>query len=98
MVSLTHQLLVAALSISVSAYSYGGYPQGGSGSGDDNAENLYTATSTAAVAAAAATAKTDHSTSNVRGKAFDRLAIIWLENTDYDKAVSDRESQDAPPS
>lgn len=28
--------------------------------------------------------------SYVKGKAFDRLAIIWLENTDYDLAVGDR--------
>lgn len=25
----------------------------------------------------------------VKGKAFDRFAIIWLENTDYDLAVGD---------
>ncbi|KAL1645417.1 hypothetical protein SLS58_003724 [Diplodia intermedia] len=25
----------------------------------------------------------------VKGKAFDRIAIIWLENTDYDKAIGD---------
>ncbi|KAF2141019.1 uncharacterized protein K452DRAFT_229413 [Aplosporella prunicola CBS 121167] len=25
----------------------------------------------------------------VQGKAFDRIAIIWLENTDYDKAIGD---------
>lgn len=30
-------------------------------------------------------------TSCVKGKAFDRIAIIWLENTDYDKAIGDRE-------
>ncbi|KAI9672280.1 MAG: hypothetical protein M1831_002094 [Alyxoria varia] len=36
-------------------------------------------------AASAATAKT----SNVKGAAFDRIAIIWLENTDYDKAEGD---------
>lgn len=29
--------------------------------------------------------------SSVKGKAFDRLAVIWLENTDYDLAVGDRE-------
>ena len=29
-------------------------------------------------------------TSNVKGKAFDRFAIIYLENTDYDKAMGDR--------
>lgn len=48
-----------------------------------------TATDTADVAAAAATAVTHSPTSNVKGKAFDRIAIIWLENTDYDKAVGD---------
>ena len=49
-----------------------------------------TATDTADVAAAAATAITHSPTSNVKGKAFDRIAIIWLENTDYSKAVGDR--------
>jgi acid phosphatase len=49
-----------------------------------------TATGTADVAAAAATAKTSSPTSHVPGKAFDRIAIIWLENTDYDKSVGDR--------
>ena len=49
-----------------------------------------TATGTAAVAAAAATAKTESPTSHVPGKAFDRIAIIWLENTDYTMAVGDR--------
>ena len=54
------------------------------------AQTQYTATSTAAVAAAAATAKSSSPTSNVKGKVFDRLAIIWLENTDYDLAAGDR--------
>jgi hypothetical protein len=49
-----------------------------------------TATGTADVAAAAATAKTSSPTSFVKGKAFDRFAVIWLENTDYDKAIGDR--------
>ena len=49
-----------------------------------------TATGTAAVAAAAATAKTESPTSHVPGKAFNRIAIIWLENTDYNMAVGDR--------
>ncbi|ORY59162.1 phosphoesterase-like protein [Pseudomassariella vexata] len=53
------------------------------------AENLYTATASSDVAAAAATAKTLYPTSNVKGKAFDRFAVIWLENTDYDMAVGD---------
>ncbi|KAJ2985964.1 hypothetical protein NUW58_g5260 [Xylaria curta] len=52
-------------------------------------ENMYTATGTAAVAAAAATAKTLSPTSNVKGKAFDRFVVIWLENTDYDMAIND---------
>ena len=48
-----------------------------------------TQTSTSDVYAAQATAKTAHPTSHVSGTAFQRLAIIWLENTDYDKAVGD---------
>jgi hypothetical protein len=50
-----------------------------------------TATGTAEVAAAAATARTSSLTSNVKGKVFDRFAVIWLENTDYDKSIGDRE-------
>ncbi|KAK7987412.1 hypothetical protein PG989_007727 [Apiospora arundinis] len=53
------------------------------------AENLYTATATSAVYAAQATAKTLSNTSNVKGKAFDRFVVIWLENTDYDMAYGD---------
>ncbi|CAK7235352.1 hypothetical protein SCUCBS95973_009241 [Sporothrix curviconia] len=49
----------------------------------------YTATQTASIAVAAATAKTSSPTSNVKGKAFDRLAIIWLENTDFTLAAND---------
>ncbi|KAI1413015.1 phosphoesterase-domain-containing protein [Hypoxylon sp. FL1857] len=52
-------------------------------------ENTYTATATSDVEKARATAKTLSPTSNVKGKAFDRLAIIWLENTDYDMAIGD---------
>jgi len=48
-----------------------------------------TATSVAAVDAAAATAKTSSPTSHVKGKVFDRIAIIWLENTDYAAAAAD---------
>lgn len=55
------------------------------------AQSQYTATSTASVLAAQATALTRSPVSFVKGKAFDRIAIIWLENTDYDLAVSDRE-------
>ena len=50
-----------------------------------------TATSAAAVAKAAATALTLSPTSHVKGAAFDRIAIIYLENTDYSIAASDRE-------
>ena len=54
-------------------------------------ETVYTATGTAAVAAAAATARTSSPTSNVKGKVFDRYVSIWFENTDYAKAIADRE-------
>ena len=54
-------------------------------------ETVYTPTPTAAVAAAAATAETTSPTSHVKGKAFDRMVIIWFENTDYDKSFWDRE-------
>lgn len=50
-----------------------------------------TATSTSAVEAAAATALTLSPTSHVQGKAFDRFAIIYLENTDQISAFEDRE-------
>ena len=53
-------------------------------------ETRYTATGTKDVAAAAATAKTSSPTSHVKGKAFDRLAIIYFENQNYDKAAGDR--------
>jgi hypothetical protein len=55
-----------------------------------------TATGTLDVAQAAATAKTASPTTNVKGKAFDRFAVIWLENTDYDKAAGDREFPSNP--
>lgn len=53
------------------------------------AENLYTATASSDVYAAQATAKTLSNTSNVKGKAFDRFVVIWMENTDYDMAYGD---------
>lgn len=53
------------------------------------AQTLNTATGTSAVYAAQATAKTDSPVSFIPGAAFDRLAIVWLENTDYSKAVGD---------
>ena len=52
-------------------------------------ETQYTATGTADVAKAAATAKTSSPTSHVKGKAFDRLAIIYFENQNYDKSFGD---------
>lgn len=54
-------------------------------------ETKYTATGTADVAAAAATAKTSSPTSKVKGKAFDRIAIVYFENENYEKAFGDRE-------
>ncbi|KAM4055008.1 phosphoesterase family protein [Hirsutella rhossiliensis] len=56
---------------------------------DGGWETRYTATGARAVAKAAATAKTTSPTSNVEGKAFDRLAIIYFENQNYDKAYGD---------
>lgn len=49
----------------------------------------FTATDSTNVHAAQATALTLSPTSHVKGKAFDRFVVIWLENTDYDKAYSD---------
>ncbi|KAJ9627067.1 hypothetical protein H2203_003528 [Taxawa tesnikishii (nom. ined.)] len=51
--------------------------------------NVNTATSAADVYAAQATAASESPVSHVKGKAFDRFVVIWLENTDYDKAVGD---------
>ncbi len=59
-------------------------------------ENVYTATASASVAAAAATAKTSSPTSKVKGKVFDRYVSIWFENTDYAKAIADREWLSSP--
>ncbi|TWU77153.1 hypothetical protein ED733_008431 [Metarhizium rileyi] len=55
----------------------------------DDWETRYTATGTAEVARAAATAKTTSPTSNVKGKAFDRFAIIYFENQNYEKSFGD---------
>lgn len=55
-------------------------------------ETAYTATASSDVAAAAATAKTTSPTSKVKGKAFDRIAFIWFENENFDKAAGDRKS------
>jgi len=48
----------------------------------------YTSTASAAVAAAQATALTLSPTSNIVGTKFDRFVQIWLENTDYSKAIA----------
>lgn len=48
-----------------------------------------TATGTVNVAAAAVTALTLSPLSTVPGKAFNRFVVIWLENTDYPKAIGD---------
>ncbi|KAL9099711.1 MAG: hypothetical protein Q9163_004833 [Psora crenata] len=50
---------------------------------------INTATAASAIAVAQATAETASETSNVRGKAFDRFVVIWLENTDYASAFND---------
>lgn len=41
------------------------------------------------IALEASNATTSHWTTDVKGKAFDRFVVIWLENTDYDKAADD---------
>lgn len=53
-----------------------------------SAQTQYTSTASAAVAAARATALTFSPTSNVAGTKFDRFVQIWLENTDYSKAIA----------
>lgn len=50
---------------------------------------IHTSTASNDVAAAAATARTDSSTSRVKGKAFDRILQIYLETTAYENAISD---------
>jgi len=59
-------------------------------------QTQYTATSVDDVAKAAATARTESPTSHVKGKAFDRLCIIWLENTNYELAEGDRKPRICP--
>ncbi|KAL8364901.1 hypothetical protein RB595_003945 [Gaeumannomyces hyphopodioides] len=53
----------------------------------------HTATATNDVATAAATAKTLSPTSNVKGKAFDRILQVYLETTSFDDAVADPNCQ-----
>ncbi|QLL30372.1 hypothetical protein HG536_0A01890 [Torulaspora globosa] len=45
------------------------------------------------IAKAASNATTNHFTSSVKGAAFDRMVVIWLENTDYDKAAGQEDMQ-----
>lgn len=45
------------------------------------------------IAKAASNATTNHFTSDVDGAAFKRLVVVWLENTDYDKAAGDSDMQ-----
>ncbi|TLS26928.1 hypothetical protein PpBr36_04178 [Pyricularia pennisetigena] len=52
-----------------------------------------TATATAEVAAAAATAKTLSPTSNVEGKAFNRILQIYLETTAYENTINNTDCQ-----
>lgn len=49
-----------------------------------------TATCSSSVQAAAATALTESPTSNVPGKAFDRIMMVYLETTSYGNATADR--------
>lgn len=49
-----------------------------------------TATCASDGAAAAATAKTESPTSNVCGRAFDRIMMVYLETTMYSNAIADR--------
>ncbi|KAF6783879.1 putative acid phosphatase, partial [Colletotrichum musicola] len=57
------------------------------------ADIQYTSTASADVAAAAATAKTESPTSNVKGKAFDRIVQIYLETTAYENATANADCQ-----
>ena len=50
----------------------------------------HTATGTSALPAAAATAKTESPTSNVPGKVFDRIMMVYLETTSFGNATADR--------
>lgn len=49
-----------------------------------------TATCSKAVAAAAATARTDSATSNVAGKAFNRIMQVYHETTSFGNVTNDR--------
>ena len=50
----------------------------------------FTATGTCAEPSAQATARTESSTSNVKGKAFDRILQVMLETTSFGNATADR--------
>ena len=47
---------------------------------------------TAAAAVVAAASAAPGKAKKVPGKAFDRIAIVYFENTDFDKAIGDRMS------
>lgn len=49
----------------------------------------HTGTGTCGLPAAQATAKTESSTSKVKGKAFDRILMVMLETTSFGNATSD---------
>lgn len=53
---------------------------------------LHLAVAAGSVVAQQTSADTLSPVSYVKGNAFDRLAVIWLENTDYAMAVGDREN------
>jgi hypothetical protein len=50
----------------------------------------YTSTAASALPSDAATARTESPTSNVRGKAFDRILTVYLETTAFGNATADR--------
>ncbi len=49
--------------------------------------------SAAQIAIDAQTAQTAHTTSNVAGKVFNRFVVIWLENTNFDKAAENSDME-----
>lgn len=53
----------------------------------------YTATGTCYLPKAQATALTESPTSNVAGKAFDRILTVYLETTSFGNATADRKSR-----
>ncbi|KAF2737789.1 hypothetical protein EJ04DRAFT_590472 [Polyplosphaeria fusca] len=53
----------------------------------------HTSTASSDVSAAAATALTESTTSHVKGKAFDRIMMVYLETTAYQNAIADANCQ-----